>query len=50
MLYMLYCLYRVDVVPHTPLRLKDGDIITMGSTDLVVRISDIADSTASQAE
>jgi hypothetical protein len=31
----------VDVAAHTPLRLKDGDIITMGSTELLVRISEL---------
>ena len=31
---------RVDVEPLTPLRLKDGDVICVGSTELLVRISD----------
>eukprot|EP00604_Paraphysomonas_vestita_P003828 CAMPEP_0174824098 /NCGR_PEP_ID=MMETSP1107-20130205/30556_1 /TAXON_ID=36770 /ORGANISM="Paraphysomonas vestita, Strain GFlagA" /LENGTH=92 /DNA_ID=CAMNT_0016049513 /DNA_START=246 /DNA_END=521 /DNA_ORIENTATION=- len=29
--------------PHTPLLLRDGDVITMGSTELLVSISDMTD-------
>ena len=29
-----------DLAPHTPILLKNGDIITMGSTELLVTISD----------
>ena len=34
-------LHSIDVEPHTPLRLKDGDVVCVGSTDLLVRISDM---------
>jgi hypothetical protein len=29
--------------PYTPLRLKDGDIIALGATELAVRLSEVAD-------
>jgi hypothetical protein len=28
--------------PFTPLRLKDGDVITMGASELVVHLSEIS--------
>ncbi len=31
----------IDIEPLTPLRLKDGDVICMGSTELQVRVSDL---------
>ena len=34
-------LHSIDVEPLTPLRLKDGDVVCMGSTELLVRVSDI---------
>eukprot|EP00598_Pedospumella_elongata_P003881 CAMPEP_0184978384 /NCGR_PEP_ID=MMETSP1098-20130426/8887_1 /TAXON_ID=89044 /ORGANISM="Spumella elongata, Strain CCAP 955/1" /LENGTH=184 /DNA_ID=CAMNT_0027501507 /DNA_START=35 /DNA_END=589 /DNA_ORIENTATION=+ len=34
-------LNNIDVEPMTPLRLKDGDVVCMGSTELLVRVSDM---------
>lgn len=39
-----YLFYSGDTIdPHTPLLLRDGDVITMGSTELLVSISDMTD-------
>jgi hypothetical protein len=37
------CCGSVDMEALTPLRLKDGDVICMGSTELLVRISNFDD-------
>ena len=39
-----YITLSVDVEALTPLRLKDGDIICVGSTELLVRITDMEES------
>lgn len=31
------------VEPYTPLRLKDGDIIALGATELAVHLSEVAE-------
>lgn len=33
--------HSVDVAGQVPLRLREGDVITMGSTELVVYIADL---------
>ena len=33
----------VEVEPHTPLRLKDGDLIGVGNTELLVHVTDLGD-------
>jgi len=36
------------VEPQTPLKLKEGDVIMMGSTELLVHITDIDESQESE--
>lgn len=36
-----------DLNPHTPTLLKDEDVIALGSTELLVGISDVSDDTES---
>ena len=33
----------VDVEAQIPLRLREGDVITMGTTELVVHVTDLED-------
>ena len=35
--------YSVEVEAQIPLRLREGDIITMGTTDLMVHVTDLED-------
>ncbi len=34
-------MHRVEVEPLTPLRLKDGDVIGVGNTELLVHVTDL---------
>jgi pSer/pThr/pTyr-binding forkhead associated (FHA) protein len=37
-----------DLAAHAPMLLKNGDVITMGSTELLVAISDAVDDVADE--
>ena len=36
-------IWSVDVVAQIPMRLMEGDIITMGTTELMVHVTDLED-------
>lgn len=42
---LIWLLFSEDLQDQTPYRLKDGDVITMGSTELLVHIADVYDDT-----
>lgn len=40
MLQRLSCVSSVEIEPNVPLRLKHGDVIGMGNTELLVHFAD----------
>ena len=36
-------IHSVDVEAQIPLRLREGDVITMGTTELMVHVTDLED-------
>lgn len=41
--YYIFITYSVDVEAQIPLRLREGDVITMGTTELMVHVTDLED-------